>query len=65
MIKKIFALTFIFLLLSACTSKDWYESLQADGTSCQKLPTAQQKACNAKVDKQMTYDEYSKERKKL
>ncbi len=65
MIIKTLTLSLLLLLLSGCTSKDIYESLQADRSSCIKVPEQQRQECNENIRNQKTYDEYNKERKKL
>lgn len=55
----------VIFMLSACTTKDYYEAFQTDKFDCMDLPTSKQEACNKKVDSSMSYEEYQKERKKL
>lgn len=62
--KKII-LALVILVLSGCTSKDLYNSFQPDQSSCSKIPMPQRESCMKQIEKQMTYDEYRKERKKL
>jgi hypothetical protein len=59
------SLMLITVLLSSCTSKDLYKSFQPNKSTCSKQPTAQYGSCLKQIEEQMTYDEYSKERKKL
>ncbi len=65
MIKTTLFILAILIILSSCTNRDLYKSFQPNSSSCMKLPTAQRNNCEKKINEQMTYDEYTKERKKL
>ncbi len=58
-------LVLLALTLSACTSENLYKSFQPDKSSCSNVPTAKRASCIKQIEKQMTYDEYRNERKKL
>lgn len=63
---KYFLMTvFLLLTISACTNKDLYDSFQPDKSDCRKLPIPQREECNKRVDGQMSYDEYKKQRNNL
>jgi hypothetical protein len=52
-------------LISGCSNKNLYESVQTDKSDCRKLPVQQREDCFKRVDKLMTFDEYNKERGKV
>ncbi len=58
-------LVLLTLILSSCTSENLYNSFQPDKSSCSNMSTAQRESCIKQIEKQMTYDEYRNERKKL
>ena len=64
-IKRTIYILTTLIILNSCTNRDLYKSFQPDRSSCIKLPTAQRDNCEKKINEQMTYDEYSAERKKL
>ncbi|HIP81276.1 MAG TPA: hypothetical protein EYH16_02555 [Leucothrix mucor] len=70
MIKKLILLPFLILpllvsMMSGCTSKELYENLQPDRSSCRKQPVQLREQCYKQIDNNMDYDEYKKERQKL
>jgi len=70
MIKKLILLPFLLLpllvsMMSGCTSKELYENLQPDRSSCRKQPVQLREQCYKQIDNNMDYDEYKKERQKL
>lgn len=70
MIKKLIFLPFlllplIVLMMSGCTSKELYENLQPDRSSCKEQPVQLREDCYKQIDNKMGYDEYKKEQQKL
>ena len=59
---KIYFIVFTSLLITACSNRTIYETIQNDNrNTCQKLPPAQYEECISQTE--MTYDEYKRERK--
>lgn len=53
------------LLVSACTTRNWYEGAQMSAQeACNRLEPAAREECRAKVSK-TRYDEYEKERNRV
>jgi len=62
---KFLITSFILLIVSGCSNKDLYHTFQTSRMDCLKEEMQQRDACNKKVDSQMSYDQYNKERQKL
>ena len=52
-------------MMSGCTSKELYENLQPERSSCREQPVQLREQCYKQIDNNMDYDEYKKERQKL
>ena len=56
----------LLLIVSGCTNKGLYNTLQTNRMDCLKEDAQQLRdACNSKVDTRMSYDQYHKARQKL
>lgn len=52
----------IFSLLSGCTTRAWYETMQATAKqACRKEPPSEQERCEARLNR-MEYEQYEKQR---
>ena len=62
---KLLMTSFILLTATGCSNKDLYHTFQTSRMDCLKEEMHQRDACNKKVDSQMSYDRYNKERQRL
>jgi len=65
--ENLLMISFVLLTVSACSNKHVYDTLQSSRMDCLKSEMQQRDRdmCNKKVDSQMSFDQYNKERQKL